>query len=87
MKVTRAGLFSALEVETDEQEFPIYRRYRSDIWENLMGDSWETIYGPTGLAELETAFWEFMNKPGGELALSNWLRCPSLDLERKGEVG
>lgn len=31
-------------IETDADEWPTYRRYGPDNWENLMGESWETVF-------------------------------------------
>lgn len=31
-------------VETDEGDWPTYRRHSEDNWENLMGESWEPVY-------------------------------------------
>jgi len=55
MKITSVhGPFTYWIVETDEKEFPTYRRNSPLSWENLMGESWEPSY--LGESELETAF-------------------------------
>jgi len=41
-------------VETDGEEFPIYRRHEGGTWEQLMGESWETVY--TREEELEEMY-------------------------------
>lgn len=45
-------------VTTDEKDWPHYRRWGPQIWENLMGESWEAVYTEEAL---ETAFQEWMN--------------------------
>lgn len=44
-------------IETDNEEWPIYRRYSGGGWENLMGCSWEECYDD----DLEKAYQEFKN--------------------------
>ena len=46
-------------VETNEGPL---RRYSSDNWEMLMGESWEAVYNPVSLLELESAYQLFKNK-------------------------
>ena len=43
-------------VETDEKEWPTYRRFSPGVWENLMGESWESYYCNE---ELEAAYQAF----------------------------
>ena len=31
-------------VVTNDREYPIYRRFSANHWENLMGNSWEEVY-------------------------------------------
>jgi hypothetical protein len=41
-------------VETDDEEWPEYRRVGESCWENRMGESWEPAYFEE--EELEAAF-------------------------------
>jgi hypothetical protein len=45
-------------IETDDKEYPCWRRHGKGSWENLMGNSWEEMEPPEGLEE---AFNEFMS--------------------------
>ena len=47
-------------VKTDKEEHPSYRRDENSVmWQNLIGESWESVY--FGEKELEQAFQEFIN--------------------------
>ena len=57
MKITSLDQASVYYIETDENEYPSYRRLSKDSWEVLMGESWEPAYGQE--SELEALFREF----------------------------
>ena len=44
-------------IVTDSDEYPVYRRYSSGSWENLMGCSWEDVYN---IDEIEKIYQEYM---------------------------
>jgi len=46
-------------VRTDDPDFPTYRRNQTGAWENLMGESWETVYTTR---HLERAYQEYMKQ-------------------------
>lgn len=48
-------------IETDEKEWPIYRRNSLDCWEQLMGESWEPVYNYSKLQSLNEAFDGYIN--------------------------
>ncbi len=52
-KVTRTFHY----VETDERDWPEYRRWGPDNWEQRMGESWEGCYDE----KIEKQFQEWMN--------------------------
>jgi len=58
MKILGIDKTTCFLIETDESEYPFYRRNGPYIWENLMGESWETVF--SGEDELENAFIEWM---------------------------
>lgn len=62
MKVLAVNDYAALQVETDEQDWPSFRRYRADVWEVCVHDSWEPVDCPDQLLELEKAFQKFMRE-------------------------
>lgn len=39
-------------IETDLPDWPTYRRYSADCWENLMGESWEAVNYPENMERL-----------------------------------
>jgi hypothetical protein len=45
-------------IQTDEEDYPSYRRYDGGSWEQSMGESWETVY--IREKELESAFQMFL---------------------------
>lgn len=45
-------------VETDDPEYPTYRRHSKDNWENLMGSSWELHYS---CKDIEALYQKFKN--------------------------
>ncbi len=53
MKILSIHPVSSYIVETDDDEYPTYRRNGKDCWENLMGESWEGCYDTD---ELEALF-------------------------------
>jgi hypothetical protein len=61
MKITEAKKVTTTYhfVTTDETDWPYYRRWGPENWENLMGESWEPSY--TSETTLEVAFQEWMN--------------------------
>ena len=52
MKLLEVHPISSVIVETDEDEYPTYRRNGPDSWENLMGESWESFYACEHLEHL-----------------------------------
>lgn len=44
MKILDVSESISMIVETDNPDFPTYRRFPSGTWEQLMGDSWEPVY-------------------------------------------
>jgi len=46
-------------IETDKEDFPTYRRYSADNWENLMGTTWEPEYD---CDEIEAAYQKYIKK-------------------------
>ena len=40
---------TAVIVETDNDIYPTYKRYSDECWDNLMGQSWETVSNPEKL--------------------------------------
>ena len=56
MKVIGTTIITAVFIETDEENYPLYRRGSPEQWENLMGESWES-YDDDG--ELEAAYQAF----------------------------
>lgn len=59
MKITNVKLQVSFIIETDNEEFGIYRRNNSDSWENLMGASWEQVWSDWRIQELEELFQEW----------------------------
>lgn len=57
MKVIGVTTLVAKFIETDEENYPLYRRGGPEQWENLMGESWESYYDDGG--ELEAAYQAF----------------------------
>ena len=59
MKVLEVTKSISFIVETDGKEFPTYRRSEhGGSWENLMGESWESVYSYE--PELEAAYQEWL---------------------------
>lgn len=56
MKVIGITPVVAKIIETDEENYPTYRRGGPEQWENLMGESWESYYDD---GELEAAYQAF----------------------------
>ena len=50
-------------VETDHKEFPTFRRMSPECWDNLMGESWESVYY---CEDLEYMFQEFIRNNKGD---------------------
>ena len=45
MKITDVTKSMTYYVDTDNEDFPYYRTNENgSIWENLMGESWESVY-------------------------------------------
>jgi len=52
MTIKSATPHTSVIIETDNKDFPTYRRDSADVWWNLMGISWETCsYGEEDLLE------------------------------------
>ena len=58
MKLIETHEVTATVVETDDPEWPTFKRYSKDSWENLMGESWETVFGRE--EELEAMYQDWM---------------------------
>jgi len=58
MKVKNVAFIEAyiMEVDDPKVDFPIYRRNAEDNWEQLIGESWESVHFK--IYELESAFQE-----------------------------
>lgn len=54
-------------VTTDDEEYPVYRRYSNREWENLIGESWESVYNNK---ELEEAYKDWQNS-GAVMGIEN----------------
>ena len=63
MKIVEVNSVQSWYVETDEGEWPTYRRNSKDSWEQLMGNSFEEVCHREDIDELEKLFNEF-NKKG-----------------------
>ena len=62
MKVLEVEKSISKIVTTDDEDWPIYRRYSADSWEVLMGESWESLY----LCEkVEKAYQEYTGRKNG----------------------
>ena len=59
MKILDTNLCTSYIVETDDEDWPTYRRLSKECWENAMGESWETVYNDTKLKELEESFLKY----------------------------
>jgi hypothetical protein len=59
MKITKITVTKSHIVETDEDEYPTYRRNSADDWENMMGCSWEPVFET---AEIEQLFQKALTK-------------------------
>jgi len=60
MKIVEvSGPFTYWVVETDTDEWPVYRRNGAGDWENLMGESWEPSY--FGESTLEVLFQAYIS--------------------------
>jgi hypothetical protein len=70
MKITDVNKDLTYYVDTDKEDFPYYR---TDVdgrhWENLMGESWESVYD---VEELQKLFWEYKDQMNDEEEL--WIR-------------
>ena len=59
MKITKVSRVITHYVTTDEPDYPEYRTDATgEDWENLMGESWETVYDDL---ELKMLFRDFLN--------------------------
>lgn len=58
MKVISIEPIWAETIKTDEYYYPVYRRAGPEQWQNLIEESWETIYSST-LHETEAAYQAF----------------------------
>lgn len=61
MKILNIEKIECLQIETDEEHFSTYRRYSPEIWEVLMGMSWESVQNPEQIKLLEEAHLLFHN--------------------------
>jgi hypothetical protein len=53
MKITEVSKSMTYYMETDAENFPYYRTDENGRhWENLMGESWESVYNDGELKEL-----------------------------------
>lgn len=53
MKITEVTKSMTYYVDTDAEDFPYYRTDETgETWENLMGESWESVYNDGELKEL-----------------------------------
>lgn len=52
MKIINCQIQSFFLIETDSIIYPYYRRISKDIWENLMGGSWEPVFDTEELEQL-----------------------------------
>jgi hypothetical protein len=52
MKITRIVHTESHIIETDEDEYPTYRRNSADDWENMMGCSWEPVFETVEIEQL-----------------------------------
>lgn len=70
MKITKVSKFMTYYVSTDASEYPDYRTNETGThWENLMGESWESVYD---IEELQKLFWEYKDQMNEEEEL--WIR-------------
>lgn len=60
MKIINVTKSMTYYVETDTEDFPYYRTNENGTdWENLMGDSWESVYN---VEELQKLFLDYKDK-------------------------
>ena len=57
MKITSIEEVTSHIVETDNGDWPTYRRSGADCWENLVGQSWEPLYSHEQ-DRMEKEFWK-----------------------------
>lgn len=63
MKITEVSKSMTWYVDTDAEDFPYYRTDENGrTWENLMGDSWESVYNPDREKELKELFLDWKKK-------------------------
>lgn len=63
MKITDVTKSITYYMDTDKEEYPYYRTNENGShWENLMGDSWESVYNPDEKKQLQKLFWEYKNQ-------------------------
>lgn len=64
MKITEVTKTLTWYVKTDDPDYPVYRTTDEfgENWENLMGDSWESVYNPFTEKELKELFFEWRKK-------------------------
>lgn len=63
MKITDVTKSITYYMDTDKEEYPYYRTNENGShWENLMGDSWESVYNPDEEKQLQKLFWEYKNQ-------------------------
>ena len=71
MKILEVRRVISFVVETDEKEFPIFRRSElGGSWENLMGESWESVYSNED--ELEAAYQEWLRSSVDQTRKERW---------------
>ena len=58
MKILETYEVTAVVIETDHTEWPTFKRYSADNWENLMGISWEMVC--SGENELEAMYQDWL---------------------------
>ena len=70
MKITDVTKSMTYYVDTDNEDFPYYRTNENGShWENLMGESWKSVYD---VEELQKLFWEYKDQMNDEEEL--WIR-------------
>ncbi len=67
MKVLSVFDYEALQVTTNEPEWPDYRRYHAGAWEQCLSGDWFKIEGEEG-EEVEAAYQEFLREDLANLA-------------------
>lgn len=66
MKILTVNKETTYYVETDDEEYPYYRcNENGNVWENLMGESWEPVYDD---AELKGLFFAYCREHYDEVS-------------------